>query len=568
MKKLLVGTVIGILIMAAHICWAGIPFLMNYQGMLTDDVGNPINEPLDLTFTIYDSPTNGTALWTETHTAVPIEGGLFNVILGGATTPIPASVFDAPVRYLGIKIETDPELAPRMQLASVGYAYRAKVADSASVAVSAPTGGGWTDDGEAVRLQTQSDHVGIGTVSPTKRLHVFGAEDPLIMLDGPPESQSVLGFATNGLQKWSLAVPSGGPNLSLWHYQSPTQWYMTFDGSNGNILIAPSIGKVGIGTTGPGQKLTVDGGDAMIKGGDGWDASGDEAVLYLGDPNHGVSSVYDQGMRIWTFDAVDHDIRFQGHTGLDYMTIKMNSGKVGIGTTNPSAKLHVITTDVDASSGLYAESHVLAGYGVYGKSTNGGDGVYGYSGSGHGVHGEGWYGVWGHCSEISGYGVYGSTSSGTGVYGHSTSGTGVYYSGGLAGTGSKSCIVKTSKGPTLLYCQESPENWFEDFGEGQLNAGRCYIELDPLFLETVTINDRNPMKVFIQLNDDCNGTYVERGRTGFDVIELQAGQSNARFTYRVVAKRSGFEDKRLNVCEAAKTDPYLYPEMKEMMDRE
>jgi hypothetical protein len=57
------------------------------------------------------------------------------------------------------------------------------------------------------------------------------------------------------------------------------------------------------------------------------------------------------------------------------------------------------------------------------------------------------------------------------------------------------------------------------------------------------------MKVFIQLNDDCNGVFVKRGDTGFDVIELQKGQSNAHFTYRVVAKRKGFEDKRLELSE-------------------
>jgi len=217
---------------------------------------------------------------------------------------------------------------------------------------------------------------------------------------------------------------------------------------------------------------------------------------------------------------------------------------VGIGTMSPGYQLHVI--DCRNNTAVFGKTQNYNNYGCLGNVTSG---VFGNSSTGSGVYGY-------------------SNSNGTGVYGYSNSGTGVYYSGGLAGSGSKSCVVKTSKGPTLLYCQESPENWFEDFGEAQLSAGRCHIELDPLFLETVTINEPNPMKVFIQLNDDCNGTYVERGRTGFDVIELQGGQSNARFTYRVVAKRSGFEDKRLDVCEAAKTDPYLYPEMKEKVDRE
>jgi hypothetical protein len=125
--------------------WADIPQLINYQGMLTDNAGNPLNEPRDLTFTIYDAPTSGTALWTETHTAVSIENGLFNVILGGATTPVPDYVFDQPERFLGIKVGTDSELTPRIQLTSVGYAYRARWAgrsDTADYALSSPSGPG------------------------------------------------------------------------------------------------------------------------------------------------------------------------------------------------------------------------------------------------------------------------------------------------------------------------------------------------------------------------------------------------------------------------------------------
>ena len=88
--------------------------------------------------------------------------------------------------------------------------------------------------------------------------------------------------------------------------------------------------------------------------------------------------------------------------------------------------------------------------------------------------------------------------------------------------GTKTAIVPTSQGQRELYSQESPEVWFEDFGEGQLTGGLAHIELDPLFLETVTIDDKHPMKVFIQLNDDCNGVYVQRQATGFTVTELAA----------------------------------------------
>ncbi|MBN1423775.1 hypothetical protein JXA88_04390, partial [Candidatus Fermentibacteria bacterium] len=192
-----------------------------------------------------------------------------------------------------------------------------------------------------------------------------------------------------------------------------------------------------------------------------------------------------------------------------------------------------ISTTGTTYGGVF-ESGSPSGYGVYGyASSNSGFnfGVYGrsLSSAGCGMYGSATaptgftYGVYGKSHSTLGYGVYGYASATTGttygVYGRSdsTSGKGVYYEGGLAGSGSKSCVVKTSKGPTLMYCQESPENWFEDFGEGQLMNGRCHIELDPLFLETVTIDRANPMKVFLQPQDpECEGLAAVLSESAFD----------------------------------------------------
>jgi hypothetical protein len=149
-----------------------------------------------------------------------------------------------------------------------------------------------------------------------------------------------------------------------------------------------------------------------------------------------------------------------------------------------------------------------------------------------------------------GYGIYakarttGAPASWAGYFeGH------VRVTGTLSVLGTKSAAVKVDNGEyRLLYCQESPENWFEDFGEGQLMNGRAHIEMDPMFLQTVSIDRDNPMKVFVQLNDpDCNGTAVVRGQTGFDVVELMNGTGDASFSYRVVAKRRGFENARLGL---------------------
>ncbi|MBN1424911.1 hypothetical protein JXA88_10175 [Candidatus Fermentibacteria bacterium] len=249
----------------------------------------------------------------------------------------------------------------------------------------------------------------------------------------------------------------------------------------------------------------------------------------------------------------------------------------------------VTTQARDLSVGVSGETQSSHGIGVLGfasaypgstacgvqGSTNSwiGAGVVGYNSN---YSASNAIGVEGGCAAPGGRGVqgYGGSTSGTayGLYGiagfpSGSSRVGVYYSGGLAGTGTKSCVVKTSKGPTMYYCQESPECWFEDFGDGRLSIGRAHIELDPVFLETVTISEVHPMRVFVELGGDCEGVYVERRLTGFDVKELRGGRSDVPFTYRVVAKRRDFESDRLTVCEAARTDPFLYPEYEENVRR-
>lgn len=189
--------------------------------------------------------------------------------------------------------------------------------------------------------------------------------------------------------------------------------------------------------------------------------------------------------------------------------------------------------------------HGVAGYAQNLGSGPAEAGTFSVSNNGAGTH----YGVWAY--ELAG-----------------GSGAAVYASGDFAASGTKSAVVRTSEGTTLMYAMESAEVWFEDFGDGQMVGGVAHINLDPLFLETVAIDAANPMKVFVQLNDDCKGAFVKTSLTGFDVYELQRGSSNASFTYRVVAKRKGYEDERMRVAEIGYDDPNLYPERaEEILDR-
>jgi len=232
-------------------------------------------------------------------------------------------------------------------------------------------------------------------------------------------------------------------------------------------------------------------------------------------------------------------------------------------------------------------------YGAYGSATNSSTGIAygGYfvssstgSGSRYGVYGLGngssassHYGAYGSASNTStgaAYGGYftalsGGTGTHYGVYGVEAaggSGAAVYAAGDMAASGAKTAVVKTSSGHRLMYAQESPEVWFEDYGEGRLVNGQAHIELDPVFLETVTITGAHPLKVFVQLTSEISvPVFVKKNLAGFDVHAQ--GRINASFDYRVVAKRKGYETDRLRKTDAGREDPNLYPERWREMEK-
>jgi hypothetical protein len=106
--------------------------LLSYQGYLTDAGGAPLTGDVDITFRLYDAPSGGAALWTETHTgqnAVPVEDGLFNVMLG-SLTPISSTVWSSGASYLGVQVGNDGEMSPREKLGTVPHAMQASIAQT------------------------------------------------------------------------------------------------------------------------------------------------------------------------------------------------------------------------------------------------------------------------------------------------------------------------------------------------------------------------------------------------------------------------------------------------------
>ncbi len=93
-----------------------------------------------------------------------------------------------------------------------------------------------------------------------------------------------------------------------------------------------------------------------------------------------------------------------------------------------------------------------------------------------------------------------------------------------------------------LYATESPESWFEDFGEATLQNGVAHVALDADFMSLVHAGHYH---VFVTPHGDCSGLFVHRrSREGFDVAESQGGKSNVAFSWRVVAKRKDIAGER------------------------
>ncbi|MCC6179563.1 MAG: hypothetical protein IT305_29995 [Chloroflexi bacterium] len=245
----------------------------------------------------------------------------------------------------------------------------------------------------------------------------------------------------------------------------------------------------------------------------------------------------------------------------------------------------------NASNGIGVAGAASSGTGVFGQSTNG-FGVGGQSDANHGVYGKSTSGIGVNAVSGSGFGVYAKSTSNTAVRAESTSGIAVMgttdvqtavfgqctstqspgvwgdskYAGirgttpvesGYAGLfdgrvlvngsftamGAKSAAVPHPDGTLRrLYCLESPESFFEDFGQGQLTGGRAQVRLDPDFIVVVRAGDYS---VFLTPEGDCRGLYVTAKTPGsFEVRELQGGTCGISFRYRVVAHRKDVQGPR------------------------
>lgn len=172
----------------------------------------------------------------------------------------------------------------------------------------------------------------------------------------------------------------------------------------------------------------------------------------------------------------------------------------------------------------------------------GGFGVYGLSAKGHGLVGA--------TAAAGAAAVVGATNGVAGAF------AGAFYGPLIVGGdftvvgGAKSAAVPHPDGShRRLYCVESPESWFEDFGRGTLACGKAAVALDPDFAALVDAAD---YLVFITGNDGRSDLSVcDRTSMGF-VVKATAADAEGTFSWRVVAKRKDIAGPRLELVDVPK----------------
>ncbi|MFZ4548942.1 MAG: hypothetical protein ACOYN4_15945 [Bacteroidales bacterium] len=118
---------------------------------------------------------------------------------------------------------------------------------------------------------------------------------------------------------------------------------------------------------------------------------------------------------------------------------------------------------------------------------------------------------------------------------------GGYNSSGAAkliwGVGAMSSAIRSQDGLMAdMSSTLNPENVVVDYGTGKLENGKCSITIDPVITKRIFVSEIYPIKVFIQLEGDCNGVYVtNKSANGFDVVELMGGKSDVPFSWTFTA---------------------------------
>jgi len=168
---------------------ASIPQTLNIHGKLTNLSGTAEEGTFSINFTIYDASTGGTDLYSTINIVSTDSNGIYTTILSGVDLDFNAA------RYLGVKVGSDSEMTPRINLTSTPSSLAA-----------------WREDSNNLFYET--GNVTIGATSSTGLLGLVSAfEESTLTVDNTATlGDSVIKFQIGGSTKLTCGIRDAGTN--------------------------------------------------------------------------------------------------------------------------------------------------------------------------------------------------------------------------------------------------------------------------------------------------------------------------------------------------------------------
>ena len=216
--------------------------------------------------------------------------------------------------------------------------------------------------GEKMRI-TSSGNVGIGTTSPEAKLDIVGDGTNFgLQIANTENGDGIKVVTANATVNNGFVWQQGTDNMVNFYSDTGNDAKLKLYNSNvGEIQLATggedsyiNSGNVGIGTTAPGERLHLLGSSAVYQ------------KLQSASTSHEAGLIFQQGASSkWLVRSkAGNDFDFYSYQeGASVLTLDGDTGNVGIGTTNPGAKLQISgsTSDTPGSDWSFAP-HTYWGY--------------------------------------------------------------------------------------------------------------------------------------------------------------------------------------------------------------
>ena len=373
---------------------SAVPGTISYQGRVYTSsgtllgAGTPVNRTV--IFRIWDSPSNTTVanlLYSESQT-VTISEGEFSVLVGNGVANTTqtfgysetskhssaspavnlADVFNGSTRYLSVTVAngstiatSDSEITPRQQIVSSAFSFRSKFAESLGTSAS----------GNSLRVM-DNGNIGVGNSNPPSLFTITGSNTgtssstpQLLITDGSDTNERLrIGVDNTGngsgfLQAWkegagaqNLLLNANGGTIGLGTSSPSTSYKVDIAGA---LRVRTSMNAIGGATNGYGE-VVAGANDYNGTNGDGVSASY-RGVILRGYGSGTTSDTYNglnaSSKGILVFQNCPGIITSNGNDisiGVNSSeTLRVtSSGRIGIGTDSPVARLSVRSAATNA----------------------------------------------------------------------------------------------------------------------------------------------------------------------------------------------------------------------------